>query len=87
MLYEILLCRNLTVICNTLPCHHLLCGHHFPQSHLLSSGVQAKQADKATDLQQEINKNSQASKEGECPHGRHVGQGSYKDTVNNFNSM
>lgn len=77
MLYEILLCGNLTVICNTLQYRHLLCHHPFPRSHLLSSGVQAKQADKATDLQQEINKNSQASKEGECPHCRHVGQGSY----------
>lgn len=47
-------------------------------THLLSSGVQPEQADKAADLQQEINKNSQASKQGECPHCRHVGQGSYR---------
>lgn len=49
-----------------------------PQTHLLSLGVQAEQADKATDLQQEINKNSQASKQRESPHCGHVGQGSYR---------
>lgn len=82
MLYE-----NLTIISNTLQCHHL-CQHHFPHSHLLSSGVKAEQADEAADLQQEINKNSQASKHGECPHCRHVGQGSYRrDKVNSFMSM
>lgn len=45
-------------------------------SHLLSLGVQAEQADKATDLQQEINENGQAGKQRESPHGGHVGQGS-----------
>lgn len=34
-----------------------------PLSYLLPFSVQPKQADKAADLQQEINKNSQASKE------------------------
>ena len=55
-----------------------------PQSHLLSSGVQAEQADEAADLQQEINKNSQASKQGECPHCRHVGQRSYRRQSRQF---
>lgn len=45
-------------------------------SYLLPFSVQAEQADKAADLQQEINKNSQASKERERPHCWHVGQGS-----------
>lgn len=52
------------------------CPYHFIQPHLLPAGIQAEQADKAADLQQEIDKNSQASKQRECPHGRHVGQGS-----------
>lgn len=44
--------------------------------YLLPFGVQAEQADKAADLQQEINENGQAGKERERPHCRHVGQGS-----------
>lgn len=47
-----------------------------PLSYLLPFSVQAEQADKAADLQQEINKNSQASKEWKRPDCRHVGQSS-----------
>lgn len=46
------------------------------QPHLLPAGIKAEQADEAADLQQEIYKNSQASKQRECPHCRHVGQSS-----------
>lgn len=47
-------------------------------SHLLPFSVQTEQADKATDLQKEINKNSQASKHGERPDCWHAGQRSWK---------
>lgn len=55
-----------------------LCPYCFIQPYLLPACIQAEQADKAADLQQEINKNSQASKQRECPHCRHVGQGSWR---------
>lgn len=46
------------------------------QPHLLTAGIKAEQADEAADLQQEIDENSQASKQRERPHCRHVGQSS-----------
>lgn len=46
------------------------------QPHLLPAGIKAEQADEAADLQQEIDKNSQASKQRERPHCRHVGKSS-----------
>lgn len=49
------------------------------ETHLLPLDVQTKQGDKAADLQQEIYKDSQASKERERPHGWHVGQSSCRE--------
>lgn len=48
-------------------------------SHLLPLDVQTEQGDKTADLQQEINKDSQACKQRERPHGRHVGQSSCRE--------
>lgn len=49
-------------------------------THLLPPDVQTEQGDEAADLQQKVNKDSQAGKERERPHGRHVGQSSCRET-------
>lgn len=53
---------------------------HHRDPHLLPLDVQTKQGHKAADLQQEVNKDSQAGKERERPHGWHVGQSSCAET-------
>lgn len=49
------------------------------ETHLLPLDVQTEQGDEAADLQQKVNKDSQAGEERERPHGRHVRQSSCRE--------